>query len=380
MAIFHLSVKPVSRSQGRSATAAAAYRSGSRIVCAREDRVHDYTRKGGVDRDSCTITVPNGAAWATDREALWNAAEAAETRKNATVAREYELALPAELSAAERVALARKFGQLISNRYGVAADIAIHAPHRNGDQRNFHAHVLTTTRAVEKNGCLGAKTRILDERKTGPQEIVVIRSLWEQLANAALAAVGEAVRIDHRSLAAQGIERTPTIHVGPKSAAMAERGVRPESRNRDGKKGRKIRWPEIDEGKTRSERNAQIHAENAEVRARPDEAAPASPPWTEDYGCDPGSAPGHAGDAPRRDRDQGGYSGDLESSGADRGRDRPGDGGPGPDREADYVEIRGVESSADPDRAAARHARIKATLARARAAVRQTEQRTRERL
>ena len=108
MAIYHLSVKTISRSAGRSATAAAAYRAGVEIADERTGEVHDYRRKGGVE--SADIVLPDGAPeWATNRGALWNAAEKAEKRKDACVAREYEVALPAELSPAERRRLAPAF-------------------------------------------------------------------------------------------------------------------------------------------------------------------------------------------------------------------------------------------------------------------------------
>ena len=111
------------------------------------------------------MAVPEGAEWALDRSALWNAAEAAEKRKDARVAREYELALPAELDAGQRRDLVRAFAEDIRDRYGVAVDAAIHAPHDYGDGRNHHAHVMMTTRVVEADG-LGAKTRQLDVRST----------------------------------------------------------------------------------------------------------------------------------------------------------------------------------------------------------------------
>src|SRR3546814_10080448 len=85
----------------------------------------------------------DGPEWAADRERLWNAAELAETRKNATVAREYEIALPVELSADGRRELALGLAREISERHGVAVDVSIHAPGREGDQRNHHAHLLT---------------------------------------------------------------------------------------------------------------------------------------------------------------------------------------------------------------------------------------------
>ena len=162
--------------------------------------MHDYTRKRGVEH--CEIIVPAAATWARDREALWNAAELAEVRRNATVAREYELALPAELSATARIALVREFGRAISDRYAVAADVAIHAPHRLGDQRNWHAHVMTTSRTVERDG-LGVKTRVLDSRQSGPAEVVAIRAIWEAMANAALERHGVEARVDYRSLQRQ---------------------------------------------------------------------------------------------------------------------------------------------------------------------------------
>lgn len=251
MAIYHLSVKPVARSAGRSATAAAAYRAGSRIECEREGRLHDYSRKQGIAHSE--IIVPDGALWASDRSALWNAAEAAERRVNSTVAREYELALPAELSMAGRVALVRAFGEALRDRYGVAADIAIHAPHRDGDQRNWHAHVLTTTRRVEAEG-LGAKTRILDDRKTGPAQVVELRETWAELSNHFLEREGFDERVDHRSLeairdghfdaarthadagreeeareafaASVAADRPAQVHMGPAASSMERRAAR----------------------------------------------------------------------------------------------------------------------------------------------------------
>lgn len=204
LAIYHLSVKAVSRSAGRSATAAAAYRTATRINCAREGRVHDYARRSGVAH--AEIIVPDAATWAQDRSALWNAAEAAEKRSNATVAREYELALPEELSAQGRVALARAFGRELTERYGVGVDIAIHAPSRKGDQRNWHAHVLTTTRVVAAEG-LGKKTRVLDDQKTGPAQVSALREVWADLTNRFLEQEQQTARVDHRSLEAQRVEQ-----------------------------------------------------------------------------------------------------------------------------------------------------------------------------
>ena len=201
MASYHLSVKSISRSQGRSAVAAAAYRSGERLTDRRQGMEHDYTRKGGVEHTE--LVVPEGAPeWAHSRNLIWNAAEAAENRKNSVVAREWELALPAELDEAGRRELALDFAQTLVERYRVAADVCIHAPHREGDQRNHHAHVMTTTREIGSEG-FGAKTRILDVKQTASVEVSAMRELWAERQNAALERAGEAERVDHRTLEAQ---------------------------------------------------------------------------------------------------------------------------------------------------------------------------------
>ena len=161
LAIYHLAVKSVSRSTGRSAVAASAYRAGELLENERDGMVHDYTKRGGVEDKM--LVVPEGAEWALDRSALWNAAELAEKRKDAKVAREYELALPAELDRDQRRELVRGFAEELRDRYGVAVDACLHAPHDHGDDRNHHAHVMTTTRVVDADG-LGAKTRQLDVR------------------------------------------------------------------------------------------------------------------------------------------------------------------------------------------------------------------------
>lgn len=221
MPIYHLSIKTVSRSSGRSAVAAAAYRSGEMLADERTGELSDYRRKRGVEH--VEIVAPADApAWVHDRAALWNAAEAAERRKNSVTAREYEIALPAELSAEQRQQAARAFGGWLAERFGVVADIAIHAPGGEGDSRNHHAHILTTTRAVGPEG-LGAKTRALDDRQSGAVEEV--RAKWAEIANAALERAMVAERVDHRSHARQGIEEAPTVHLGPAAAALERRGV-----------------------------------------------------------------------------------------------------------------------------------------------------------
>lgn len=230
MASFHLAVKTIGRSAGRSATAAAAYRAGAEITDERTGIVHDYTRKQGVEHRE--IVVPADAPeWASDRSALWNAAELAETRKNSTVAREYEIALPAELSADERRDLALGLAREISERHGVAVDVAIHAPGREGDQRNYHAHLLTTTRRIGAEG-LGEKSRELDQKTSG--EVDRWRGRWAEMQNAALERANVPERVDHRSHQRRGIEQEATVHMGPSVMAMerqAERQAHREGRD-----------------------------------------------------------------------------------------------------------------------------------------------------
>ena len=224
MAIFHLSVKTVSRATGRSAVAAAAYRTATVIEDARLGQRHDYTRKRGVE--TVFIVAPEAAAWTADRSALWNAVEAAEKRKDAKVAREYELALPHELDRGGRERLVRAFAGEVVARFGVAADVAIHLPGREGDQRNHHAHVLTTTRAVTAEG-MGAKTRELDVKQTSGPAIEALRELWAVQVNHALERIQAEARIDHRSLERQGqADQAPTQHMGPGATALERQAAR----------------------------------------------------------------------------------------------------------------------------------------------------------
>ncbi|WP_426265490.1 MobQ family relaxase [Sphingomonas sp. PWP1-2] len=227
MASFHLAVKTIGRSAGRSATAAAAYRAGVEIADERTGIVHDYTRKQGIEHRE--IVAPADAPeWVRDRSALWNAAEQAETRKNSTVAREYEIALPAELSAEERRDLAVGLAQEISERHGVAVDVAIHAPGRQGDQRNHHAHLLTTTRRIGAEG-LGEKSRELDQKTSG--EVERWRGRYAEMQNAALERAQLAERVDHRSHQRRGIEQEATVHMGPNVVAMERRAEREAQRD-----------------------------------------------------------------------------------------------------------------------------------------------------
>ncbi len=200
MAIYHLRATMISRSAGRSATAAAAYRTAERIEDHRTGLTFDYRARGGVDHVE-TLAPANAPAWVQDRAALWNAVEAAEPRKTSQVAREIRVALPAELDHAQRVELVRAFCQREFVARGMVADIALHAPGREGDDRNHHAHILLTTREIGPEG-FGAKNRDWN----AVEMLEGWREAWARESNRALEQCGHDERIDHRTLEAQRIE------------------------------------------------------------------------------------------------------------------------------------------------------------------------------
>jgi len=240
MAIYRLEIKAVTRGTGRTATSAAAYRAGERIRDERTGALYDHRKRTDVLHKE--IFLPSRlegstaeTVWARDRSTLWNTAEKAEHRSDSRVAREFQVSLPPELSAEQRVALARTFSREIADRYNVAVDLAIHAPRPEGDPRNHHAHLLATTREVTLEG-LGPKTGL--DRKgeirselglpTSRQEFTNLRARWAELANAALREANVEARIDHRSLEEQGIDREPTPWLPWAAIAAERRGERSE--------------------------------------------------------------------------------------------------------------------------------------------------------
>ena len=212
MAIYHLRATMISRSQGRSATAASAYRVAERIEDRRTGLTFDYAARGGVDHTE--ILAPDHAPdWVRDRSELWNRVEESETRKNSQVAREVRVALPAELTHAQRVELVRDFAQEQFVGSGMIADIALHAPGRDGDDRNHHAHILLTTREI---GPEGFTTKNRDWNKV--EVLEGWREAWARDANTALERAGIEDRVDHRTLEAQ---RDEALEL---AAAARERG------------------------------------------------------------------------------------------------------------------------------------------------------------
>ena len=218
MAIYHLSMKIISRSSGYSAVASAAYRSGSLMLDERTGLTHDYTRKSGV-AEAVILTPATAPAWCTNRAELWNAVEKAECRKNSQLAREIELAIPHELpqDAARETVLAFVRENFVSQ--GMIADVAFH----HMDKTNPHAHIMLTTRAIGPAGFSG-KVRDWNDRTHAE----TWRASWADHANRALANAGYQEEIDHRSYERQGLEKTPGIHLGKSACAMETRGIETE--------------------------------------------------------------------------------------------------------------------------------------------------------
>lgn len=218
MATYRLSVKLISRSSGRSATAAAAYRAGERIVDERTGEIFDYRRRSDVlDR---AILAPRGSPeWVRNRTALWNAAEAAERRKDAQIAREIQVSLPHELSLKGNRALLRAFIKEQLTDRGMVTDVAIHAAHRGSDERNIHAHILLTTREMTSEG-FGSKTRAWNDRAL----LETWRAEWGRHVNRALELARVRARVDHRSYAERGIDREPEPKQGYVATKMERQG------------------------------------------------------------------------------------------------------------------------------------------------------------
>jgi hypothetical protein len=233
-----LQTKTFGRAGGSSAPSAAAYRAGERIRDERTGRTYDHTDRQDVMHKE--IVLPSRYAdedvrWARDRASLWNTAEGAESRKNARVAREYLVALPVELTPEQRRGLAREFSQELADRYGFAVDLSVHAPRDfpGSDPRDFHAHLLATTREVSITGFAAKTTLELNDahrRKLGLgpaiNELLYVRERWASVTNEALRHAQVAARVDHRTLAAQGIGGEPGLHIPRVAFEMERHGYR----------------------------------------------------------------------------------------------------------------------------------------------------------
>ena len=219
MAIYRFEAKVVTRSAGRSAVAAAAYRAGDRLQDERYQKLHDYTRKGGILHKE--ILAPQDVPeWATERGSLWNAVEAKERRKDAQLAREMVLALPRELAPDQQRELVKGFVNDNFVERGMVADVSLHLSHASDGGDQPHAHVLLTTREIGPDG-FGKKNRDWNDRGL----LKDWRKAWADQVNRTLEESGFDERVDHRSLKDQGIDREPEPKLGPDVAALERRGV-----------------------------------------------------------------------------------------------------------------------------------------------------------
>ncbi|MBQ3194280.1 MAG: MobA/MobL family protein [Oscillospiraceae bacterium] len=258
MALFHLNVKQIKRSQGQSAIASAAYRAGEKLYSEYYGEVSDYTNKGGV---ICSeILLPDHAPREyADRQALWNAVEKAERGKKAQLAYSFDIALQNEFSMEENIALARHFLLEHFVSRGMVVDFAIHVPDiEPGGISNPHFHVMSPIRPIDPDGKWGCKqhrvyeldedgNRLLDAEGNyifnavpttdwgSPETLEFWREQWAAMCNAKFEENGLPERIDHRSYERQGIDLPPTIHEGPAVRQMEAKGIRTD-------KGEFNRW------------------------------------------------------------------------------------------------------------------------------------------
>ncbi|MCL2108680.1 MAG: MobA/MobL family protein [Oscillospiraceae bacterium] len=274
MAIYHLSVKYISRNQGRSAVGAAAYRAGDKLHSSYDGQSHDYTNKTGITHTE--IILPHNAPHEFyNRQTLWNAVEAAEKRKDGRTAREIEIALPCELSKDEQIKLVREY---VNNNFvnrGMCADVAIHSGHRHKkDEQNIeaqndknifpnnpHAHILLTTRPVNQQGFERTKNR----NWNNSQNVHEWRKQWANIQNKELERKG-LEKVSHESNAKRGIDREPTIHMGQNATAQERRGIRTDrgdinreikARNQEREQRQQRRQQEREQSRSRNRSKSQ---------------------------------------------------------------------------------------------------------------------------
>jgi hypothetical protein len=240
MAIPRLSVKPrLSKGKGRSCVGRAAYNSRQWLIDQQTGRGYNFSRKH-EDVLFSGIYLPTGAAAIyNDRATLWNAVLERERYPTAQTALPIEFALPHELTLEQNRRLLQDWTRENVTRRGYAADVAIHAPDKGGDQRNIHAHMLVTVRrfdASTKDGWAKAKERPWTTPKERDAfyvgELERFRASWERLANRHLERAGKSERIGMKTLEAQGIKREPTRHMGVAATAMERKGQQPERAQR----------------------------------------------------------------------------------------------------------------------------------------------------
>ena len=241
IAIYHWNIGIVSRGKGKSAVAAAAYRSGEKLTNEWDGMTHDYTRKGGVVHTEIMLP-PHAPPSFSDRSTLWNSVELYEKAGNAQLAREIDAALPIELSREEQIRLVREYcsSQFVSR--GMCVDFAIH----DTNSGNPHCHIMLTMRPLDERGAWAAKSKKeydLDENgerirlpsgryKTHKVDLtgwndkdntLLWRKAWADFTNDFLERNGSPERIDHRSNAERGIDEIPTVHMGVAACQMEKK-------------------------------------------------------------------------------------------------------------------------------------------------------------
>ena len=241
MAIYHLSATTISRGKGQSATASASYRSGERLYSERYGESNFYTRE--MKPETFILKPEHAPEWCLNREKLWNEVEKVETYKTSQLAREFNIALPIELSKEEQLKLTKEYVQTNFVDKGMVADVSIH----RDDRGNPHFHVMLTTRPFNQDGTWGNKSKIiyiLDEQgekqktKAGnirsrkdnftdwddKKNMKSWRENWATLTNMYLEQAGSKERISEKSYAELGEEKIPTIHEGYVAREMEKRG------------------------------------------------------------------------------------------------------------------------------------------------------------
>lgn len=256
MAIYHAHLKSISRADGRSATGSIAYRAGCKIVDERTGLEFDFRKKKGVEHTE--IFFPPGEENTRpdlhDTSALWNEVEKKETKSNAQVAREFEFSFPHELNAEQRQQMLSMFCQWLTKNHGVVAQGCIHAPHgKDADDRNYHAHILFSTRRFE-GGQFTEKTREFSKDPYNQKELEkrrskgledfsqrlhsrknateLLREAYEKIGNKCLADAGFEPTLDRRSYAERGIDKEPTVHEGA-GRAMSKRGLQSDTHDKN---------------------------------------------------------------------------------------------------------------------------------------------------
>ena len=243
MTLHFSDTKSFSRKQNKSAVASIAYRSGMKLHDERNDKTHNYEarKKDVLSADIILPSAFNGANIELDRATIWNNAERAEKRKDARVAREWLINLPHELDEQTRKELAHSFAQKLADRYNVIADCCIHKPSdkeikKGADPRNFHAHIMLTTREIDiENGQIIFTKKAIselsdtDRKKLGlsrmSDEMTAIKQLWDDTANPVLRQ-HRLPEMDYRSHKEMGDDLLPQMKMGVNATQLERKGKR----------------------------------------------------------------------------------------------------------------------------------------------------------